>query len=52
MVGTDCFLFIRDYPTVQPAPPSACNWIEKIRRETEPKEKIDFESTVAPAWPP
>ena len=48
MVGTDCFLFIRDFPTVQPGSTITLQLDpEKIRKETEPKEKIDFESTVA-----
>jgi protein involved in polysaccharide export with SLBB domain len=48
MVGTDCFLFVRDYPTVQPGSTITLQLDpEKIRKESEPKEKVDLESTVA-----
>lgn len=48
MEGTDCFLFVRNFPTVQPGSTITLQMDpEKIRKESEPKEKIDFESTVA-----
>lgn len=49
MQGTKRFLGIfRNYPTVQPGATIALRLdAEKVKKDTEPKEKMDFETTVS-----
>lgn len=48
MEATKHFWFFRDYPTVQPGSTITLQMDpEKIRKEAEPKEKVDLESTLS-----
>jgi hypothetical protein len=48
MEATKHFWFFRDYPTAQPGSTITLQMDpEKIRKEAEPKEKVDLESTLS-----